>query len=154
LGRSLAEPSGSVGGTLKNPALGSKGALGVAQKLLWAWPPATQVTGERGVCLGTAFLCGPAHHSVRTERARRRLWGGKQASPPGSGRDTPPLRDPGWARRGAGAELACGGRGGGGCPRPSPARRSVPGGRRQRLEGSPGFASRTSAAAPQAPRLW
>lgn len=44
-----------------------------------------------------------------------------------------------------------GGGGGGGCPRPSPARRSVPGGRRQRLEASPGFAAGTSAAAaPQA----
>lgn len=38
--------------------------------------------------------------------------------------------------------------------RPSPVRRSVPGGRRQRLEASLGSAAGTSVAAPQAPRPW
>ena len=111
----------------KVAAPSSEGAVGVALRSL------------RGLVGGACTWAPPSskahlHPSARPEealgRVRRGTLGGKRASPPGSRRGVPQRSGPGWARHGAGAGPACGGGGGGGCPRPSPALRSVPGGRR------------------------
>lgn len=120
-------------------------------------PPATAVNSGRYVCLGTAFTAARLHPSAQPEGALGKSEAWNRGWEAGF-----PCRKWAWRAaagalvgRGAGAGLACRGGGGGACPRPTPARPSVPGGRRQRLEASPGFALGTSAAAaPQAAQPW
>lgn len=96
--------------------------------------PVTPRASGRCLRLGTAFFQGlPASLGATRGGAREsEAWnaGWEAGFPSRKWAWRAAVRRPwlGAARRGAGP--ACGGGGGGGCPRPSPAQRSVPGGRR------------------------